>query len=92
MVELHFIWWEMFLNGAALILQLRQQRRRSAILRKRRTVWTRGWLLNRPVYGQYENLLVELNQEDFRGYNNFLRISNEPLCNIQLLCVCEYVS
>ena len=67
---------EMFLNGAVLILQLRQQGRRHAIVRKRRTVWTRGWLLNRPLYGQYENLLAELNQ-DFRGYKNFLRISNE---------------
>ena len=47
------------------------------IVRKRRTVWTRGWLLNRPLYGQYENLLAEFNQEDFRGYENFLCINNE---------------
>ena len=81
MVDLRIIWAleeeEMFSNGAALILQLRQQQRRHAIVRKRRTVWTRGWLLNRPVYGQYENMLAELNQEDFRGYKKFLRISNE---------------
>ena len=29
------------------------------------------------MYGQYENLLAELNQKDFRGYKNFLRINNE---------------
>ena len=47
------------------------------IVRKRRTVWRRGWLLNRPLYGQYENPLAEFNQEDFRGYENFLCINNE---------------
>ena len=51
--------------------------RTRVIVRKRRTVWTRGWLLNRPLYGQYENLLAEFNQEDFRGYENFLCINNE---------------
>ena len=65
------------LKGVALIPQLRQQRRRCAIVIKRRTVWTRGWLLNRTLYEQYENLLSELNQEGFRGYKNFLRINNE---------------
>ena len=44
--------------------------------RKRRSVWTRQWLLRRPLYGQYETLLVELNREDGASYRNFLRMDN----------------
>ena len=35
------------------------------------------WLLRRPLFGQYENLLYELHREDSKGYLNFLRISPE---------------
>lgn len=45
--------------------------------KKRRSVWTRDWLLRRPLYGQYECLLAELNREDSKGYKNFLRIDND---------------
>ena len=29
------------------------------------------------VYGQYEKLIVELREEDPRGYKNYMRISSE---------------
>ena len=42
--------------------------------RKRRTCWTRPWLLRRPLYGQYEKLLQEMRQEDVGSFRNFLRV------------------
>ena len=37
----------------------------------RRTVWVKPWILRRPLFGQYEQLLQEMNREDERGYRNF---------------------
>ena len=42
--------------------------------RRRRHVWTREWLNSRVMLGQYDTLLHELNREDPRCYNNFLRV------------------
>ena len=47
----------------------REERRAN---RKKRTVWTRAWILRRPMFGNYEQLLGELNRED-----NFLRVDND---------------
>ena len=35
------------------------------------------WLLRRPEYGHYENLLQELYREDHSSYKNFLRVPPE---------------
>ena len=41
---------------------------------RRKEIWVRQWLTRRPLYGQYEQLLQELNREDANGYRNFLRV------------------
>jgi len=43
---------------------------------QRREIWMRQWLTQqpRPLYGQYEQLLQELNREDANGYRNFFRV------------------
>ncbi|XP_071843791.1 uncharacterized protein [Apostichopus japonicus] len=50
-----------------------QQGRRRRRARRRRLV-VRDWLARRPLFGQYEHLLVELNREDSRCCRNFLRV------------------
>ena len=42
-----------------------------------RRYWGKPWLLRRPLFGQYENLLYELHREDSKGYQNFLCMSPE---------------
>lgn len=42
--------------------------------KKRRSMWSRSWLLRRPLYGQYEQLVHELQREDVSGFKNFLRM------------------
>ena len=66
---------ENLLAVAALVVRDRVQRRRQR--QRQREVWVKPWLLRRPVFGQCENLLVELNREDPRGYKNFLRVAPE---------------
>ncbi len=36
--------------------------------RRNRVVWVRNWLQRRPLYGQYEKLMVELQDEDVAGF------------------------
>ena len=66
------------LLAAALLLEEPEPenipRRRS---RTPRRYWVKPWLLRRPLFGQYENLLYELHREDSKGYQNFLRMSPE---------------
>ncbi len=46
------------------IAQVVQARRRRRVGNRRRVVWVHPSLLRRPIYGHYETLLAELNQED----------------------------
>ncbi|KAH3822660.1 hypothetical protein DPMN_124470 [Dreissena polymorpha] len=46
------------------VAQMRRRRRP-----RRREVWVKLWLTRRPLYGQYEQLLQELNKEDPKGYH-----------------------
>lgn len=39
-----------------------------------RKFWSRPWLLRRPLFGQYEQLMSELAREDIPGFKNFLRV------------------
>ena len=57
--------------GLGQIIQARRRRRRP---RARRLVWTRPWLLRRPIYGHYETLLAELNREDIPAFRNYTRM------------------
>ena len=65
---------ELLLTAAAVAVEAGRVGRKK---RRGRQIWVRQWLLRRPVFGQYENLLVELNREDPRGYKNFLRVTPE---------------
>lgn len=40
-------------------------------------LWSREWLTRRQLYGNYDQLLQELNREDPEGHKNFLRIYPE---------------
>jgi hypothetical protein len=63
---------------AAFIIHRRQQRlkaKRRQHAKKR--FWVRSWLLRRPMYGQYENLMAELAREDVAGFKNFQRVDPE---------------
>jgi len=51
-------------------------RRRRPLRPARRRVWCRTWLAHRTVFGQYDNLLFELNREDSASYKNFLPVRN----------------
>ena len=46
-------------------------------MRRMRVQWTRDWIMRRTLFGQYENLLAELNREDPKRYKNFLRVDND---------------
>ena len=67
--------------GIAFLL-LHQQRQQ----RRRRRCWTRPWLLRRPLYGQYENLMAELVREDTMAFKNFQRVDPELFQEL-LVCV-----
>ena len=73
---------EDLLLAAGLLVIYDYERREQRIARRRRrraprTVWVRPWLLRRPIFGHYENLLQELNREDLREYKKFIRVSPE---------------
>jgi hypothetical protein len=42
--------------------------------RAKKRFWVRSWLLRRPLYGQYEQLMSELAREDIEGFKNFQRV------------------
>ena len=45
--------------------------------RCRGKIWTRGWILERPSFGLYENLLGDLERNDPRSYRNVTRCAQE---------------
>lgn len=45
--------------------------------RRTKRIWCREWLMRRTLHGNYHQLLEELNNEDRRGFKNFLRIEPE---------------
>ena len=64
--DLQRMWWLLYQAVAA------RDRRRI-----RRNIWTRGWILERPRFGLYENLLGDLERNDPRSYRNFTRCAPE---------------
>ena len=52
--------------------ELEEQERRED--RRQRRWWTRDWLLRRPLHGQYEALMAELELEDPQAFQEFLRL------------------
>ena len=78
---------ELLLVAAALLLQQNHQRREERrrigrVRRAPRSVWVKPWLVRRPLFGLYENLLQELNREDHRAYKNFIRVPPELFMDI----------
>lgn len=43
-------------------------------MRRNKRMWVRQWLLRRPVQGQYDQLMQELEAEDLTSFRNFLRM------------------
>ena len=58
------------LYGIILAFAIKEQHKR----RRNRMFWTREWILNRPQYGAYHQLLNELRLSDAASYKNFLRM------------------
>ncbi len=63
------------------IAQVVQARRRRRVGNRRRVVWLRPWLLTRPIYGHYETLLAELNQEDIPAFRNYTHMDPDMFLN-----------
>ena len=63
------------LNSLQLQIHINQPKDKKK--KKRRSVWAKDWLQRRVLHGQYEKLIVELREEDARGYKNYMGISSE---------------
>ena len=60
-------------NHATTTIRERQRRRRKCA----RKVWTRAWILRRKQFGLYDQLMVELRNEDQTEFCNFMRMPPE---------------
>ena len=77
LLQLWARWLELQRDKLMAVIQLQEEeveKRRRRRQQRRRKIWVRQWLTRRPLYGQYEQLLHELNREDSKGYKNFLRV------------------
>ena len=70
-----------YVNLIAILVAAEQQERQR--LRRRRRWWVRPWILRRPLYGQYEQLMGELEREAQGDFKSFLRM--EPAMFHELL-------
>ena len=57
-------------NYFTMYLYMKERRRR-----RRRICWTRPWILRRPQFDLYDQLMVELRQEDEAAFINFMRMT-----------------
>lgn len=53
--------------------------------KKRRSVWTRNWIALRQTEGFYAKLLVELESEDPKVYQQFVRMTAEQFHQLRVL-------
>ena len=60
---------------AKLRLEERQERRGKKTPRKPRSSWVRQWIKRRPLLGMFDKLMKELEQEDKKGFKNFMRMT-----------------
>ncbi|KAL5005441.1 hypothetical protein ScPMuIL_018897 [Solemya velum] len=58
-------------------------RERHMAQRRRRRWWVREWILRRPLFGQYETLMRELENEHASDFKSYLRV--EPALWQELL-------
>lgn len=54
-----------------------EEQEAAEVQQRKRTCWSRSWLMRREVFGQYDTLMTELLREDLPGYKNFLRVCPE---------------
>lgn len=64
-------------NYYIFIYREEQQAARDRHKRKVRSCTARAWLLRRPLFGQYENLMMEMMREDRPAFKNFQRVDVE---------------
>ena len=65
------------LAAAAIVIAIISKRKNTERKRKRRTVWVKPWLYQRPNFQVYDMLLSELRLEDENEYKNYLRMTPE---------------
>ena len=61
----------------ALLAEEEERAREAGRLRRPRTMWVRPWLQRRPLLGQYERLMAELERESRGDFRGFLRMEPE---------------
>ena len=59
-------------NDLLLAQHIDERRRRRG--RRPRRCWVRGWLARRALFGQYEQLMHELEIEDEPSFKNYMRM------------------
>ena len=59
-----------------------ETKRRQKRSTKRRSCWTRPWVLRRPMKGAYTMLVEELRLEDPASYKNYLRMDEETFAEL----------
>ena len=74
LAQLHMEEEELLLLAGLTFVQAQQGVPRRRRQRRRRRWWINPCLQRRPLFGQYENLMVELYRENREDYQNFLRI------------------
>jgi hypothetical protein len=57
------------------LYQVRRQRLRRRRGQRRRRHWVRPWIGRRHQFGMYDQLIVELRNEDHESFTNFLRMT-----------------
>ena len=62
----------------ALLLIARNQRKQCL----KRSIWTRKWILHRPLHGYYEQLMHELMREDPASFRNLIRLDVATFWNM----------
>ena len=60
-----------------LLLQRMNNSRQRQKKKRQRALWIRPWLLRRPSYGHYENLIREMALEDHKCFYNFMRMDKD---------------
>ncbi|XP_035661294.1 protein ALP1-like [Branchiostoma floridae] len=61
----------------ASVAKAKAKARAKKVRRKRKTVWVRQWLLDRPNYGLYDQLMAQLAEGDVKSFINFMRMEPE---------------
>ncbi|KAI8481366.1 hypothetical protein Bbelb_409300 [Branchiostoma belcheri] len=53
------------------------------LVRRKRRWWVRPWLMRRPVYGQYESMMIEQCREHHCDFKSFLRMEPQMFPRLQ---------